>query len=302
MKRRLNKLKKEQVQIHLRFKDPVFWEDAWEKAREESLFRRKRKSLKDAVNFWNQRAENFEKNVMGEKGKKRVERVINWLENQGVNLENIKVLDIGAGPGAFVLAFAGRIKEVVALEPAEAMVAFLKEQIELNNLNNIRVIQDTWEEVDVQENNLNKEFDLVFASMSPGINNWETINKALGCSKKYCFISNFAGKKHSDALSKLWKTLYGEEIPAWPGDIVYILNLLYARGFQMSFEVWDERRKLESSLDEAVSGLKEELHLYGVEDLLIDDEQIIKFVEERVINGIFSQEHTTRLGQILIKL
>ncbi|UNC93036.1 class I SAM-dependent methyltransferase [Candidatus Contubernalis alkaliaceticus] len=292
----------EQIQINHQINSPELWEEIWNRAREESLLRRKRKSLKDTVNHWNKRAKKFEKNVTGEKGRRRIGRVFNWLENQGVNFDNMRVLDIGAGPGAFAQAFAGRVKDVVALEPAEAMVTFLKEQIEINKINNIRVIQDTWEEVNLEEHNLEQQFDLVFASMSPGINNRDTIDKALRCAKKYCFISSHAGKRQNDALSELWQTLYGETIPSWPGNIVYIFNFLYARGFQMSFEVWEEKRMQENTPEEAVSSLKEELLLYGVEDPFKEDERIIEFVNNKAVNGIFRQEHTVRQGQLLIKL
>lgn len=102
-------MKKDSLLIQL--ESPAFWEEAWGKAREESIFRRKRKSLKDTVDYWNRRAESFEKNVMGEKGSKRVMRVLKWLESQGVILDNIKVLDIGAGPGPFALAFAEKARK-----------------------------------------------------------------------------------------------------------------------------------------------------------------------------------------------
>ncbi len=78
-------------------KDPVFWEKAWCKDRESSLFRRGRKTLKDTVNFWNRRADNYQKNVMGKKGDKRVNRVLNWPEKQGMELAGKRILDIGAG-------------------------------------------------------------------------------------------------------------------------------------------------------------------------------------------------------------
>jgi SAM-dependent methyltransferase len=289
------------AQINMQIETPEFWENEWEKAREEAFFRRKRKSLKESVELWNKRAERFSKNVGGERGKKRVERVFTWLEKQGVNFDGLRVLDIGAGPGVFARGFAGRVKEVVALEPAGAMVAFLKEQIELNNIDNIRVIQDTWQEVDLEKHNLKQQFDLVFASMTPGVNNWETIDKALSCAKKYCFISGFARRRHSNALSELWQALYGETIPSRPVGMIYYLNLLYTKGFSMSVEIWEESRELESEPEEAVSALKEELKHYGLEELP-PDEQIRAFVHERMENGIFRQEYWSRMGQVLIKL
>jgi len=103
-------------------KDPLFWETAWKKEVENSHLRRGRKTLQDAVNFWNKRADNFQKNVMGKQGDKRANRVLAWLDRQGVELAGKDVLDIGAGPGAFSLAFAQRCRSVVALEPAEEMV------------------------------------------------------------------------------------------------------------------------------------------------------------------------------------
>ncbi len=73
-------MKKDSLLIQL--ESAAFWEEAWEKAKEESIFRRKRNSLKDTVDYWNRRAESFEKNVMGKTGRKRVLRVLNWLESR----------------------------------------------------------------------------------------------------------------------------------------------------------------------------------------------------------------------------
>ncbi len=291
----------EKEKLLTQLKSPVFWEEAWGKSKEESIFRRKRKSLKDTVDYWNRRAGSFEKNVMGEKGSKRVMRVLNWLESQGVFLDNIKVLDIGAGPGPFALAFAERANEVVALEPAEAMNNFLRKEMKTKQVENIRIIQETWEDVNIEEQRFTGGFDLVFASMSPGINSWETIQKALDCSNKYCYISSFAGKRQSDAIVNLWQTLFEEELPAWPGDIIFILNFLYAKGFQLSFEVWEERRKAENTPEEAVSGLLEELQHYGIEEFP-PEEKVKEFVEKNAVDGVFRQDFVTRLGQILIKL
>lgn len=280
---------------------PEFWEKAWEEAKQEVFSRRKRRSLQESIANWNKRAARFSKNVGGKGGKKRVERVLTWLEKQGVNFNGLRVLDIGAGPGAFALGFAARVKEVVALEPAGEMVAFLEEQIARQKIGNIRIIQDTWEEVDLEKQNLKKQFDLVFASMSPGINNWATIEKALHCARKYCFISGFAGMRKNNALAAFWKKQYGEKAPAWSISMLYHLNLLYTKGFQLNVEIWDENRVHESKPEEAVAMLKEELQRYDL-DKFPTDEQIRSFVDERLENGVFRHEYQSRLGQVLIKL
>ncbi|NLJ56592.1 MAG: class I SAM-dependent methyltransferase [Firmicutes bacterium] len=285
----------------LQVEKPEFWEKAWEEAKKEAFSRRKRKSLQESIAHWNKKAARFSKNVGGERGKKRVERVFIWLQKQGVNFDGLSVLDIGAGPGAFALGFAERVREVVALEPAGAMVAYLEEQIARKKIDNVRIIQDTWEEVNLEKQNLKKQFDLVFASMSPGINNWETINKALQCTRKYCFISGFAGRRQNNALAELWQSLYGEKPPAWSISMLYYLNLLYTKGFAMNVEIWEENRQHESKPEEAVSILKEELKRYDLEEFP-SDEQIRFFVEDRMENGIFRHEYQSRMGQVLVKL
>lgn len=293
---------KEQSMISLQMETPAFWDDVWKEAKERHSSRRKKRSLKESVRYWDKRAKNFDK-IVGGKGKaERVNGVLRWLENQGVDLHNIKVLDIGAGPGAFALAFARRAKEVVALEPAETMAAILKKRIVENNIYNIRIIEEAWEEVDLEEHNLKRQFDLVFASMTPGVNNGETVDKALSCAKRYCFISSFAGKRENDALSALWQVLFGESMPVWPGNIIHAFNYLYARGLDLSFEVWEEKSRPKRPFEEAVFRLQEELRSYGVEKYLREDARVSQFVEERLVNGMFSQNMVTRHGRILVKL
>ena len=280
--------------------DPLFWEKAWQLELENSFFRRGRKTLKDTVNFWNKRADNYQKNVMGKKGNKRVNRVLGWLDKQGVDLAGKRVLDIGAGPGAFTLALAECCETVVALEPAEAMVEYLQSELARSGCDNVRVIHDTWEEVDLDQEGLLGSFDLVFASMSPGINNLATVQKAMDCSKEYFYYSSFAGRRESDLLKELWPVLYGEKLPSWPGQVIFVLNLLYTLDLQLNFEVWEERRRVEQTEAEAVENFLEELKAHGKEPPYPQNE-LQDFVSTKATHGLLRQENVTRLGQILVR-
>ncbi len=283
-----------------RLKDPLFWEKAWSMDRKNSLFRRGRKTLQDTVNFWNKRADNFQKNVIGKKGDRRVKRVLNWLERQGVELDGKVVLDIGAGPGAFSLTLAEHCRTLVALEPAEAMVKFLKSEVDQRGCNNVQVLQNTWEEVDLKEEGLLGRFDLVFASMSPGINNLDTIKKALDCTKEYFYYGSFAGLRESDLLKKLWPILYDDNLPDWPDQVIFVLNLLYTMGLQVNLEVWEEHSCVELSMLEAMDNLLNDLRIYGKEPPY-PEEKLQEFVQANMRDGILLQQNKTRLGQILAR-
>ncbi|MGI5876388.1 MAG: class I SAM-dependent methyltransferase, partial [Dethiobacteria bacterium] len=103
-------------------------------------------------------------------------------------------------------------------------------------------------------------------------------------------------------LSELWQIMFGENVPDRTGNIIYIFNLLYARGFDLSFKVWEENVTMENTVEEAVLGLERDLQKYDIEGYSENDPRIKQFVEERVINGVFRQEITSRLGQILVRL
>lgn len=283
-----------------KLKDPLFWGEAWSVERENSHFRRRKRTLQEKVNLWNKRAENFYENVTGEKGSRRVNRVLDWLERQGVDLAGKKVLDIGAGPGAFSLALAERCREVVALEPAKGMVRILQAEISRSGRNNVQVIQNTWEEVDPEKEGFIGRFDLVFASMSPGVNNFDTINKALDCTKEYFYYRSFAGIRENDFLKKLWPILYDEELPLWPDQIIFVLNLLYALEHQVILEVWEEQRCVEQGAPEAITAILNTLRSFGKEPPY-PEEKLRQHVQENMNNGVLLQQNRTRLGQILVK-
>ncbi len=54
------------------------------------------------------------------------------------------VLDIGAGGGRYALPLALHAREVVAVEPSEAMRSVLAEGMAEHGIDNIRVVETTW--------------------------------------------------------------------------------------------------------------------------------------------------------------
>ena len=64
--------------------------------------------------------------------------------------EGSTVLDIGAGTGAWTAMLARRAAQVTAVEPSPAMIAVMRENLAARGIANVRIVQGTWPEVDVE--------------------------------------------------------------------------------------------------------------------------------------------------------
>ncbi len=280
------------------FKDPSAWEKWWQQSREHCCYRDR--SLEETIEFWSRKAESFQKNIMSDKHKKKVIETLRWLQQEGVTLEGATVLDIGAGPGPFTFPLAETAQEIVALEPVESMVEYLRKKMNDEGYDNIHILPLPWEEVNIEKENFKEHFDLVVASMTPGIKNGETLRKALACSKKYFYLNAYAGKRENDMLNELWTRLTGTKMPPWPDHIFYIHNLLYTEGYDLILNVWEEKRVEEHPPQEAAHNLLLSLQSYitpypGLK------EEIENFVQEKATNGTLKQTIVSRVGSILIR-
>lgn len=278
-------------------RDPAFWAEAWQEAN--ARRRRKRRTLQENIALWNRRAGRFKRRRSSTSVQKRVQSTLRFLKEHGANWDGARVLDIGAGPGNYTFAFAQDAAEVVALEPAEEMLAIMRETAAREGYTNIELLPATWEVADPAREPLRGGFDLVFASMTPGINGRETIEKALSCTNGYLFVSSFAGKRHNDALAALWPLLFNEAPPSRTGDIIFLFNYLYAQGYPLFFETWEEQWVIETTASEATNELLFTLETYGKEPQPLT-EAISAFVRSRTVEGVFRQVTTSRLGRLLV--
>jgi len=283
--------------------NPEFWEKKWQEEKEKFQRDKKRRDLNERVEFWNQRAPRYARNTMGDKARGRREKILRWMEGEGVKLNGASILDLGAGPGNFAISFAERARKVVALEPAGNMTDYLFQELEKRKIDNVEVIQKTWKEVELEEEGLQNQFDLVFASMCPGLNQWDELKKAMECCRGgHLFISKHGGKRHPDVLEELWPEVFGEELPPWTDEVMYIMNLLYTREFSFSLKVEEEKGKVqELTQPEAVEALLEEFQVYGKEPPF-PEEKVKEFVKRRSTGGVMRQQMISRQGMFLVKV
>ena len=105
--------------------DKKFWSSSWTTLNRNDEGPSVQENI-DQVCFWNDLAEILEKNSQKKRTRQRVAGTLHFLSSNQVQLDGLKVFDIGAGVGDFSIAFANKGAAVTALEPAEKNLEIMR--------------------------------------------------------------------------------------------------------------------------------------------------------------------------------
>jgi SAM-dependent methyltransferase len=149
------------------------------------------KKLADAWDKrWEKRPETPGPEPDSEFMKKSARETIDFLKESGFQPKGSTVLDIGCGPGVLSLPLARLGAEVTSLDISPRTMDRLSETAGKENLL-LKTKACSWWSADIDELGLRKEFDLVIASRTPAINDAETLEKMMACSRNLCYYSSF---------------------------------------------------------------------------------------------------------------
>ncbi|MDD3267696.1 MAG: class I SAM-dependent methyltransferase [Syntrophomonadaceae bacterium] len=190
--------------------------------------------------YWNGRADGFARSTIhSASSSSRTNVVFNFLRSFNILQPGMRILDIGSGPGSFAIPMAALGYHVVAIDPSVKMLDILQANIPGNLPGSIATVEGLWEEIDIQEQGWQDGFDLVFASMCPGIHDKTALEKMLRCSKQWCYMSSFSGSRkfpvHDEILGRLFNRQYSNHF----NDIIFPFNILYSLGLQPSITFWN---------------------------------------------------------------
>ncbi|MDQ0660373.1 bifunctional 2-polyprenyl-6-hydroxyphenol methylase/3-demethylubiquinol 3-O-methyltransferase UbiG [Paenibacillus sp. W2I17] len=271
--------------------DLSVWEEAWKNRPRSSKYKKK-------FERW---ARDYHAQSFTEEGKQRSERIMGWIENQGVEFAGLSILDIGAASGIFTIPFAEKGASVTAVEPSELLVSLMKETIPSALESKIEIVNERYEEISIQDKGWEKKYDFAFASMCPAMSDWETIEQAINCARKYVYISTMAGQKEHTLMDEL-KDVLGVTSSHKVGDLGYIQQLLYLKGYSYTMIITREVNSFEVPVEEIIEKLPEWLNTYE----LPSDEDSLRLAE-KYIRDTYKDSTVTfsrggRFGKILIQL
>lgn len=246
--------------------------------------------------FWNKRSGNYANNIEKDKRKKRTDEILEFLEESGFNPEGSRVLDIGCGPGTLSLPLSKLGAEVTALDISSGMLDRLKDSVKKESLP-VDIVECSWWTADIDDLGFRNEYDLVIASMTPGVKDIESFDKMMACSKNLCYYSNFLRRDEDRAYRDIRSSILGENSANNMNGIVFPFMYLYLSGcrpmFRVNHSIWSEKTEWKEAADQAIEFIGR--------DRDFDDEtkeKIKDYYKNASVDGMYHSESDVYTGMM----
>lgn len=207
------------------------------------------------ADVWNKRSVSYAKNIVKDKRRKKTEDILAFLDECGFNPEGSRVLDIGCGPGTLSLPLARLGADVTSLDISSGMLDRLKDAVKQESLP-IDIVECSWWTADIDELGLRNEFDLVIASMTPGIRDVENFDRMMACSKNFCYYSNFLRRVEDKTYRDIRASILGEASENTLNGMIYPFMYLYLSGYRPAVRInrsdWKEETSWQEAADRAI--------------------------------------------------
>jgi SAM-dependent methyltransferase len=248
--------------------------------------------------FWDRRAEGYSRNISGERREKRTAEVFGLINGTGLALDGAEVLDIGCGPGTLAIPLARLGAKVTAVDISAEMLKQLQKRAADEGLSLEKTILSPWSDIDLDALGFRGRFDLVLASMTPGINGPEAFDKMMEASKNVCYYSNFVSRKWDPSYYELYQLLFGEKFTEGGYGFSLPFMYLYTMGCRPTIKLSKNTWKRDETIDdmvETVSGF-----FSGSKD--IGDEmkgRMREYFQERAKDGLYHSTSDTVTGMMV---
>ena len=223
-------------------------------------------------NYWTNRSSSFLEQRTREFHSPLKDRWITEFEKYLPQKKLLKILDIGCGTGRHLLEFSKITSHITGTDISSRMLDYAKEK--LKNVNEAKFIHGNWMKNFTKE----KEFDLVFASMTPAISKIEHIKRMCLISKNYCMMERFV--YYRDPIREEIEKMLGRK-----------LNKLHSNHKEYTYGLWNIVWNLgyfpEIYLDKYVYEAEKTVVDYMEQIICTDDEEnkIIEFLKGKEKNG-----------------
>lgn len=220
-----------------------YWRAQWERRAEPKAL------AKHTPQVWNKRSHQWIEELNSEDGKPsmlaRVRQTTDFLLAQGALLPEYSAIDVGCGPGLFVLEFAKHVKSSAGLDFSDSFTEFGAKTAREQAICNTEFYTADFSAVDIEAAGFSAAFDLVFTSITPAATAKGSLDKLIAMSRKYCYNAAFVHTK-DELCSRASREVFGTEYsPRFMGNGHNSLyNYLWHLGYYPVTHYIDDVREL----------------------------------------------------------
>ncbi|WP_068781192.1 class I SAM-dependent methyltransferase [Paenibacillus sp. GM2] len=281
--------------------DSSVWEQAWKEDSNTGVNKMKRAGIDPAHSF-DSSAKSFNKEVFSEDGRRRARRIMNWLEDQGVEFSGASILDIGAASGGFSVPFAERGAAVTAVETSRPLVELLQQNSSGLGKGAVKVVHEPFEHIDLEVRGWKRAFDIVFVSMCPVLVDWASVEKVLSCARAFCYMSLSVGSHKHSLVDEIWPLVTARPREAEHLEMMYLTQLLLLKGYSYQSLVTQEMKTITVSRKTAFNDTINRLKMHGI---TVDErvrDVISRHLDKRYPGDQVEIQQGGRFGKVLVRL
>lgn len=243
-------------------------------------------SLSESIRAWDSVAEDYiyDQTISFEKNE-----FLRYLQKKIVFTEDMEILDVGCGAGAYSLAIADKVRRVVGVDFSPKMIELARDSAAERSILNSEFLERDWYACSTEE--FRGKFDLVFAHTTPAIADYTSFIKMLEASRKYCVLCKPV--RRTDAVFDQLRKLAGQETSNNDDSAAYIFDTIWGYGFnpEVSYQktVWRSKKTIQEAREWYLGRLKGACVLDEK-----TEEMINRYLEEISVEGIITETtHTT---------
>ena len=242
-----------------------------------------------ASTLWNNRADNF--------GKKKLpsfedNHFLQLIKRRVELTPEITSLDIGCGTGIYSMALASQIGTAVGCDVADRMIDIAEKSAQTNNVSNVKFLCVDWQTADINVLAYKKNFDIVFAHMTPAVNDFITLDKMVACANKHCFMRK--PTRRTDRVRDPVLALLGLSRRNNGSDdsMEYIFSYLWNMGFEPRYHyqsgIMGSEQTVQEAMDWCIGWAKMQRELTKT-----DEAAALEYLESIAVDGVVSEHIET---------
>ena len=225
---------------------PQFWRD-YVLSRKRSLARKKVATGEK----WDQMAKHYHTFEEDESFVAEQQWIKDGLVQRKMLSSDHDIIDMACGPGTHCFDFAELCRQVTAVDVSSKMIERVRLRQKEEKVDNLTIeCQDFY---DFQGP---RQYDTVFVSMSPILNELDSVDCLLAMSRRYMALVYWAGVRDNPLFQRCYKLIYEENYQWDAMDITTIFNYLNALGYSPEITylhpVWKRHDTLANTVEHMI--------------------------------------------------